>query len=649
MFVTDVIRDDYKKWSCGDTVIIHAQTGAGKTYFVLQELLPFVAEHGKKLLYLSNRTALRDQIKMSYPNKFDDVIVVDNYQSFEREDFIRRNLSDKEKNFLSCEYWVMDEGHYFLADGPFNSNVLSCMINISAEKKKRVLIFMTATPQYLFLALGSIGFFSQKPPNGIYASVGSNSTLLYQMSSPTNLLKFKETNDYTYQNHKRYLDVMNSTKSWVWVNNISYVASYKDPIPKDIFREKFQKYSDYIEQVSKEVIHYKANSEYGYVKPVYFKTLIQLCEQIEKTSKQEKWLLFVSSKKKGEDIKNYLQIKGVDSVMITSETKYHKKGLGGLVPKEYEVYNSIINECKSSVRVTIATSVLDNGVNLKDPALKHLAILEMNPTTFLQMLGRKRLESMEEQINLYLQSKDTGEIKAYFERSILQYVRFLVELQTVGIEADAAEWKNDEKVLIILTKFQEKYQANGSFRSPFNYYVREKTSTLRKQQKNFIDGPYLCLFFEPNPVTSVRLMYDYYRMLALLESYENTPEELKKVQKEILWIEHQLSWMGLEYDPSCWIDYGQHLAAKKNLELILSENEGQALSKPTQEQLKKAIITVVNTSHPPMDTKIGKASKEKVNAALAELGYLQRIQSKNRSIKGKQRNYWHIIQDNEAN
>lgn len=402
-------------------------------------------------------------------------------------------------------------------------------------------------------------------------------------------------------------------------------------------------------EASKEVIHYKANSEYGYVKPVYFKTLIQLCEQIEKTSKQEKWLLFVSSKKKGEDIKNYLQIKGVDSVMITSETKYHKKGLGGLVPKEYEIYNSIINECKSSVRVTIATSVLDNGVNLKDPALKHLAVLEMNPTTFLQMIGRKRLESPEEQINLYLQSKDTGEIKAYFERSILQYVRFLVEFQTVNVEADTVEWKNDESVFNALRRFQEKYQANGSFRQPFSNYVCKKFSTSRKQQNDFMGGPYLCLFFEPNPVISVRLMYDYYRMLALLESYENTPEELKKVQKEILWIEHQLSWMGLEYDPACWIDYEQHLTAKKDLKLILAENEGKALSKQTQERLKQAIITVVNTSHPPMDTKIGKASKEKVNAALTELGYPQRIKSKNRSIKGKQRNYWHIIQDNEAN
>ena len=144
-------------------------------------------------------------------------------------------------------------------------------------------------------------------------------------------------------------------------------------------------------------------------------------------------------------------------------------------------------------------------------------------------------------------------------------------------------------------------------------------------------------------------MYDYYRMLALLESYENTSEKQRKVRKEILWIEHQLSWMGLEYNPDCWIDYGQHSAAKEDLELILSENKGQVLSKQTQEQLKEAIITFVNTSHPPMDTKIGKASKEKVNAALAELGYRQRIQSKNRSIKGKQRNYWHIIQNSDTN
>lgn len=649
MFVTDVLGNDYKDWLRGDTIIIHAQTGTGKTHFVLQELLPFVATQGKKLLYLSNRSALRDQVKLSYPIEFDNAIVPMNYQSFERVDLSRKTLSEEGERILSCEYWVMDEGHYFLADGSFNSDVLACMKNISAEKKKRVLIFMTATPEYLFLVLGSFSFFDQKPKIDINVAAGNHSTLLYQMSSPANLLKFKETDDNTYQNHKRYLDVVNSPNSWVWWNNLGYAATYQSSISKDRLWKKFQEYQDYIRQVSREVTYYQANFGYKYVKPIYFKTLIQLCEQVEKTSEQEKWLIFVSSKKKGEDIKNYLQTKNVDSVLITSETKNHRKGLGGLVPKEYEVYGSIIKNAKSPVRVTIATAVLDNGINLKDPTLKHLAILEMNPTTFLQMIGRKRQESPEEQINLYLQAKDTGEIKAYFERSILQYVRFLVELQTVNIEADAAEWKNDGRVLNALRAFQEKYQTNGSFRKPFNNYVCEKAPTSRKRQQDFIGGPYLCRFFQPNPVTSTRLMYDYYRMLALLEAYENTPDEQKKAKREILWIEHQLSWMGLEYDPACWIDHEQHLAAKKELKRILSGNEGKALSQQTQERLKQAIITVVNTSHPPMGTKIGRASKEKVNEALAELGYHQRVKSKNRSIKGKQRNYWHIILDSDTN
>lgn len=53
---------------------------------------------------------------------------------------------------------------------------------------------------------------------------------------------------------------------------------------------------------------------------------------------------------------------------------------------------------------------------------------------------------------------------------------------------------------------------------------------------------------------------------------------------------------------------------------------------------------MVKSSHPPMAVKIGKGSLKKINEALAELGYSQKIVSRNRSIKGKRRNYW-IITD----
>lgn len=135
MYLSDLVCDDYKRWKPGNTIVIHAQTGAGKTYFVLNVLLPFVKEQNKKLLYLSNRSALRDQVKLSYDPQFDDYICAMNYQSFERVDLSRKNPSEKGGNVLNCEYWVMDEAHYFLADGSFNSDVLACLRHIKSEQK----------------------------------------------------------------------------------------------------------------------------------------------------------------------------------------------------------------------------------------------------------------------------------------------------------------------------------------------------------------------------------------------------------------------------------------------------------------------------------------------------------------------------------
>lgn len=479
------------------------------------------------------------------------------------------------------------------------------------------------------------------------------SRLLPQMSSVTNLLRYKESDNKTCREYDNLVTEKNFYESYpdegVFDDLLRNVRKCLNcVISSEKFQKIFEKCTDYIRQVRDQVTYYEVNIGYKYVNPIYFKKLVQLCEKIERTPEQEKWIIFVSSKSKGEKLKAYFEEKQIECVLITAETKSHKSSLSQKPPRDYEIYQSIINKEKSPVRVTITTAVLDNGVNLKDSQLKHVAVLEMNPTTFLQMLGRKRLEGPNEKFNLYLEWKDTGEVKAYFYRSILRYVKFLVELETIKSEMDDNDFTIND-VIGKLINFESQYQASGTFRTPFCNYVTNIRITAPPVRPKFGNNPHLCRFFEPNPISSTRLLYDYYRMLALLESYENVPEEQKTEQKERLWIAHQLSWLGLEYDPACWIDYEQHLAAKKDLELILSGNKGKALSKEIQEQLKQAIITVVNTSHPPMDTKIGKASKEKVNVALTELGYPQRIKSKNRSIKGKQRNYWYIILNSNTN
>ena len=648
MYISDVISDECQQWKPGDIIIIHAQTGAGKTFFVLDKLLPFLKGEGKRLLYLANRTALRDQVELSYQEEYEDNIWTMTYQKFEKINLNGYHISDRAQDILSYDFWIMDESHYFLSDATFNDNVLQSLNNIRNHGKERVLIFMTATVEYLLLCLGKMDFFKTPLPMACFDIAGLDFNrsynyyksphpynLIAQLSSLTNLFTYKELPD-----HMRDL-----------------YEIYAQP---NAFQEKFAEYIHYFENVKREVFYYSAGAGYDYVKPRYFDNIQQLAEKIKRTHLSEKWMIFVSSKNAGEEIQEKLLENGIESVMITADTKKQKHSKRTRKIREYQVYRYIIEKEKSPERVTISTSVLDNGINLKDSQLKHMAILEMNSTTFLQMLGRKRITQRGETLYLYIQKKNIKAVTTYFCLRTLKYVKFLAELQFISKAArntdlrrvdrsdtDDLSYIQKRNVNLTIYKFAQTYQINGNFKPEYSHYVKNMKGSLSRdwsidnRVRNY--NTVTAILFEPNPYTSVRLGYDYYRMLALLEQYENLSEEEKRIKKESLWIEHQLSWLGLQYDPACWIDYEQHIKAKKIISTILARRSGNVLSCTVQGWLKRAVQQAVLTSHPPLKVKIGAASLKKVNEALIELGYDKQIKSKNRSINGVQRNYWTVI------
>ena len=101
-------------------------------------------------------------------------------------------------------------------------------------------------------------------------------------------------------------------------------------------------------------------------------------------------------------LKSFLR-NGIDSVFISSKNRHR----GSLEAKEYR--NIIKNE-RFDTQVLIATKVLDHGININDPNVKHIVIKTYNPTSFLQMLGRRRrlphhadLET--DKINVYFQNE----------------------------------------------------------------------------------------------------------------------------------------------------------------------------------------------------------------------------------------------------
>ena len=64
MYLEEIIGNQYRNWKSGEWVFISAPTGTGKTTFVLNQLVPEAKNAGKEVLFLSNRTILRDADKL---------------------------------------------------------------------------------------------------------------------------------------------------------------------------------------------------------------------------------------------------------------------------------------------------------------------------------------------------------------------------------------------------------------------------------------------------------------------------------------------------------------------------------------------------------------------------------------------------------
>ena len=84
----------------------------------------------------------------------------------------------------------------------------------------------------------------------------------------------------------------------------------------------------------------------------------------------------------------------ITAKFLTSKSKYENR----------ETFDYIINNEKFNFKVLITTSVLDNGINLKDSLIKHIVIETCNKTSFIQMLGRIRRENITDKLNLYIKN-----------------------------------------------------------------------------------------------------------------------------------------------------------------------------------------------------------------------------------------------------
>jgi len=136
-YVSDLIGDDYSNW-INERIIINAGTGAGKSYFCTHILGDIVDLMGYKMLYLCNRSKLKEKIINDIKELgYTDSIDVMTYQALEQRIINKVTIP-------YYDYIVADECHYFFQDSGMNE-----FTDLSLEYLKNctnsVVIYMSAT------------------------------------------------------------------------------------------------------------------------------------------------------------------------------------------------------------------------------------------------------------------------------------------------------------------------------------------------------------------------------------------------------------------------------------------------------------------------------------------------------------------------
>lgn len=145
MRVSELVTiDQVKHWNNGDIITIKAGTGAGKSYFIKNNLYALAKKENAKILFLIHRTNCVNQFKeeIIQDNK-EDTIHIKTYQYI--ESLIKNNQTISLNDY---KYIVCDEFHYFMSDAAFNKTT-DISLNYILNQTNNIRIFMSATGDYM--------------------------------------------------------------------------------------------------------------------------------------------------------------------------------------------------------------------------------------------------------------------------------------------------------------------------------------------------------------------------------------------------------------------------------------------------------------------------------------------------------------------
>ncbi len=243
----------------------------------------------------------------------------------------------------------------------------------------------------------------------------------------------------------------------------------------DVLRNPVGCHIDVMEQCR---LAYRFNRDFSSYWSHFFEDLDEIEEAIASDFLgKAKWIIFVNSRDEGiqlvrnlnsefkkycdERIKEYkkdcdnftsieIEVKKPyqDFAVFIDRYSRHKDDVSG------EIWRKLINTGVFPCKILVATSVLDNGFSIKDDNVKNIVICTDDKVEFIQELGRRRILSDQDSVELYIRKVTPMSLsirKRYLERQLEFYEIAYGGLQVPELQIPEDEKKNPQLALAVKT------------------------------------------------------------------------------------------------------------------------------------------------------------------------------------------------------
>lgn len=390
--VSDFITDeDVDNWDKDRPVFISAQTGAGKTRFVIERLIARIADSNrekakkgkdpKNILIISNRIALNRQLKKAVAEAIVDMTgnigpLRDMLRTLtpegwdEKTDFgpvdiySYQGLSSAVFEKKQYKYVVCDECHFFTSDSSFNVNTYSILETITSNADNAVRIYISATPEVAFEAI----------IRAEYERIHGNKYINKFLNANAKQKKNKQPLEVIYYDMKRNYDKFDII---VKNNGNDLYNKIKAEKGQWLIFVSSKTYGDKL----KDTLNSASNDT---------KTIIDAGNNTEEEVVQ-------AQSEDGKETKEAKKTSPPAAVLISADNK-SKKNTG-----QKREFDNIVENGEFSCRFLITTSVLDNGVSIVADGIKGVIIDSIfDRIEVLQMVGRLRIGDTTDKIKVYI-------------------------------------------------------------------------------------------------------------------------------------------------------------------------------------------------------------------------------------------------------